>query len=98
MLDAHSIGSVSEVIGTSPAVPQLQNVDSPILHSSLVYQKGQGSTISRVLYYLDRNRLPSNCKLTGEFSNICQVLKFWNKLLIHDGVLCKVRRDLNMNR
>ena len=49
VLEAHSSGGLSEVLGASPAVP----------HSSLVNQQGQDSTISRVLYYIERRRKPS---------------------------------------
>ena len=59
VLEAHSSGGLGEVMGMSPAVPQLQQIDSPIPHSSLVNQQGQDSTISRVLYYIERQRNPS---------------------------------------
>ena len=98
VLEAHSSGGLSEVRGASPAVPQLQQVDSPIPHSSLVNQQGQDSTISRVLYYIERRRKPSKNERTDESFSVRQLLKYWHRLVIHDGLLCKVRKDQGMNR
>ena len=98
VLEAHSSGGLSEVLGASPAVPQLQQVDSPIPHSSLVNQQGQDSTISRVLYYIERRRKPSKNERTDESFSVRQLLKYWDRLVIHDGLLCKVRKDQGMNR
>lgn len=98
VLSAHSTGGLSEVLGAGLAVPQLQQANTPIPHSSLVNQQGQDETISRVLYYVERRRRPSKSERTDEPSSVRQLLRYWDKLVIRDGVLCKVRRDGNMNR
>ena len=87
VLEAHSSGGLSEVMGASPAVPQLQQVDSPIPHSSLVNQQVHDCTISRVLYYIDRRRNPSKNERTDEPPSVHQLLKYWDRLVIHDGLL-----------
>ena len=85
-------------MGASPATPQLQQVNSPFPHSSLVDQQGQDDTIGRVLYYIERRRKPSKNERADEPSSVCQLLKYWDKLVVHDGLLCKMRRDRNTNR
>lgn len=98
VLSAHSTGGLSEVMGAGLAVPQLQQANSPIPHSSLVSQQGQDGTISRVLYYIERRRKPSKNERADEPSSVRKLLKYWDKLSVRDGVLCKMRRDSNMNR
>lgn len=98
VFDAHSTGGLSEVMGVGPAVPQLRQNNSPIPHSSLVNQQGQDGTISRVLHYIERHRKPSKSERADKPSSVRQLLKYWDKLIVRDGVLCMVRRDKNMNR
>ena len=98
VLEAHSTGDLREVMGASPAVPQLQQVNSPIPHSSLVNQQGQDGTISRVLYNIERRRKPSKNERADEPSSARRLLKYRDKLVIRDSLLYKVRRDQGMNR
>lgn len=98
VLSAHSTGGLSEVTGVGLAVPQLQQVHVPIPRSSLVNQQGQDPTLSRVLYFIERRQRPSRKERADERTGVRQLLKYWDKLTVRDGVLCKERRDGNMSK
>lgn len=98
VLSAHSAGGSSQVIGAGLTIPQLQPPHTSIPHSGLVSQQGQDSTISRVVYYVERHRKPSKRERADEPHSVRKLLTFWDKLIIRGGVLYKVRRDCKVNR
>ncbi|KAL1263468.1 hypothetical protein QQF64_006207 [Cirrhinus molitorella] len=59
LLAAHATGGLGEVLGTVPAILQLQPTDPPLQHSNIVNAQGQDSTLCRILYYIERCRKPS---------------------------------------
>lgn len=98
VLVAHVTGGLSEVLGAVPVIPQLQQLDPPLQRSNIVMAQGQDSTLCRILYYIERCRKPSKKEQSKESTSVRKLFKHYDKLVISDGVLYKVKRDLKLNK
>lgn len=98
VLAAHTTGGLSEVLGTVPAISQPQQFSPPLQHSSIVIEQEKDSTLSRILYYIERRQKPSKKEQTKESTSVRKLLKHHDKLVVCNGVLYKVRRDPKLNK
>lgn len=98
LLVAHARGGLSEVLGTVPVIPQPKQVDSPLHHSNIVTAQGQDSTLCQILYYIERCRKTSKKEQSKESTSVRKFFKHYNKLVISNGVLYKVKRDQKLNK
>uniref|UniRef100_A0A3B1KC70 Gypsy retrotransposon integrase-like protein 1 n=1 Tax=Astyanax mexicanus TaxID=7994 RepID=A0A3B1KC70_ASTMX len=53
----------------------------------------QDRTLSRVLFYVERNRRPSRRERSKETVPVLRILKHWEKLVLHNGILYRISRD-----
>lgn len=98
VLAAHSTGGLSEVMGAVPPLFQPQQDSPPLLHSTIISEQGQDTTLHRILYYIERRRKPSKKEQAKETKSVRQLLKHHDKLAICNGVLYKVKRDPKLNK
>lgn len=100
VLSAHGTGGVSWLPGASPASLQLPEEDPSIVipHSQLRNLQQQDTTVSRVLFYVQRHKRPSTRERTTESVCVLKLLRHWTKLKVRDGVLYRVKRDRHMNK
>ncbi|KAL0152835.1 hypothetical protein M9458_051856, partial [Cirrhinus mrigala] len=80
---------VHEVLGTVPAIAQLQQSDPPLQHSNIINAQGQDSTLSRILYYIERCRKPSKKEQSKESISVRKLLKHYDKMVVCSSVLYK---------
>lgn len=97
--DAHDTGGVGQVRGTGPAVFQVAGVDqtSSLPKSELVNLQEQDDVIGRALYYIQRRRRPTRRERAAESRGVTKLLRHLPKLSVNDGILCKVKKDRQMN-
>jgi hypothetical protein len=100
ILNAQSTGGVSHVIGTDAAFSLLQKEDqsAALPQSQLVGQQEQDSTISRVMYFVQRHKRPTKRERAVESRSVIKLLKHWSRLTIQNGMLYKIRKDPQVNK
>ncbi|KAK0130982.1 Retrovirus-related Pol polyprotein from transposon 412 [Merluccius polli] len=100
ILNAQSTGGVSHVIGTDAAFSLLQKEDqsAALPQSQLVSRQEQDSTISRVVYFVQRHKRPTKRERAVESRGVIKLLKHWSRLTIQNGMLYKIRKDPQMDK
>ncbi len=99
-LDSHvkwNIGARARAMALIDHLPQVMSGGQDTLpaYTELELREKQLSDrhLSRVLYYVGRQRRPSRRERTKESMVVIRYLKHWEKLVVRNGVLYRVSRD-----
>lgn len=91
-------GSRARAVAALQYLPQLvtSGLDSLPAYTEQELRDSQlrDRTISRVLFYVERNRRPSRRERAKEPVTVMKCLKHWEKLTVSNGVLYRVSKDL----
>ena len=90
-------GARTRAVEMAHHLPQLipDGIDNLPVYSERELREAQcqDRTLSRVLFYVERGRRPSRRERSKETAQVLRLLKHWEKLVLHSGILYRVSHD-----
>uniref|UniRef100_A0A672M491 Gypsy retrotransposon integrase-like protein 1 n=1 Tax=Sinocyclocheilus grahami TaxID=75366 RepID=A0A672M491_SINGR len=100
ILNSHvewNIGARARAMSVIDHLPQIMSIGTDTLpaysEQELREKQLADKTLSRVLYYVERQRRPSRRERAKESMAVIRYLKHWDKLVVRNGILYRVSRD-----
>ena len=86
---AHAGNAVPPEVGTPPSCNSNPQLDTP----NWAEEQHSDDVISRVINFVKKGIPPSADQLSAESNEVRIILREWKKLVVHNGVLYRVRED-----